>query len=183
MLKPIALIIVSMAIASCKTRSESTSDSKFLFDRSPSVDQFVVENQEQWLRSLTSDDLKQRYDSLVVFGDSLSDQGLLNKNTFGVMIKPDTYWKSRWSNGPNWVDYVANALAAETLNYAVGGAETRDKENFFERLVIPSLSSQIESFAKEKDRVVFDKTLVTIWIGANNYFNTKNEVAERNIIK
>ena len=169
----LSFTVVVVAIG-CKTASESKSDPKFLFDRGPSVNQFVLDDQEQWLRSQTSNEMQARFDHLVVFGDSLSDQGLLNKNTFGLMVKPDTFWKSRWSNGPNWVDYVSAALQTETMNYAVGGAETADKGNFFEGLVIPSLFSQLESFRKEKDRVNFDRTLVTIWIGPNNYFNEKN---------
>ena len=48
---------------------------------------------------------------LVVFGDSLSDNG----NTFSTAGLPKApYYNGRWTNGPNWVDYFLNSLVPKT---------------------------------------------------------------------
>src|ERR1700737_3669549 len=42
------------------------------------------------------------YQHLVVFGDSLSDNG----NSLALFhLPPPPYFDGRWTNGPNWVDY------------------------------------------------------------------------------
>jgi phospholipase/lecithinase/hemolysin len=44
------------------------------------------------------------FQDLVVFGDSLSDNG----NTFSTAGLPKApYYNGRWTNGPNWVDYFS----------------------------------------------------------------------------
>ena len=146
------------------------------------VDRFIKPYQESLLKPITTKlDALKRFKNLVVFGDSMSDQGLLNKNSFGLLVKPDTFWKSRWSNGPNWVDYVSKALNLATYNYAVGGAETRPKEKFYERFLIPDLFKQIKTF-KEKNLDLNPKeTLYVIWVGHNNYFWDKNAHVENTI--
>jgi hypothetical protein len=44
------------------------------------------------------------FQNLVVFGDSLSDNG----NTLSSVGLPKApYYDGRWTNGPNWVDYFS----------------------------------------------------------------------------
>jgi phospholipase/lecithinase/hemolysin len=43
-----------------------------------------------------------KFRRLVVFGDSLSDNG---NPLFLFSLPQPPYYKGRWSNGPNWVDY------------------------------------------------------------------------------
>jgi phospholipase/lecithinase/hemolysin len=72
------------------------------------------------------------YQNLVVFGDSLSDNG----NTFSVVGLPKPpYYMGRWTNGPNWVDYfsqiagipdVTAFLQNRGTNFAVGGSTSLD---------------------------------------------------------
>ena len=62
------------------------------------------------------------YDSLISFGDSLSDTG-------SGPPTPPTYG-GRFSNGPVWQEQLAGSLglsAAQTHNYAIGGAMTGDR--------------------------------------------------------
>ena len=68
------------------------------------------------------------YSNLVVFGDSLSDTGNIN-TLYGTIAPP--YYDGRYSNGPIYVDVMANALGLSSLNslsggtnYAYGGATT-----------------------------------------------------------
>lgn len=71
------------------------------------------------------------YSSLTVFGDSLSDTGNLHIATgFGI---PAPYFNGRISDGPNWIDVLADYLglpegAVPSLgggnNYAFAGART-----------------------------------------------------------
>lgn len=143
------------------------------------VNSLVKERQEFLLNSISHN--KNDYKNIVVFGDSLSDHGRLNKNTFGLMVKPDTYWKSRWSNGPNWVDYVANALNLKIFNYAVGGAETRPSRKFWQRFVSHDLNTQIRTYRKEKHSFDPSKTLYVLWIGHNNYLGAHNNDAQKTV--
>ena len=68
------------------------------------------------------------FQNLVVFGDSLSDNG----NTFiSVGLPKAPYYDGRWTNGPNWVDYFSQLagipdasafLRNRGTNFAVGGS-------------------------------------------------------------
>lgn len=68
-------------------------------------------------------------DELVVFGDSVSDNGTLAQLTKGQA--PETF-----TNGRIWSDYLAEELGAAQLNFAVAGAQ-----------VVGHDSPQLEGFA------------------------------------
>lgn len=56
-----------------------------------------------------------------VFGDSLSDDGNLFDLTRGL-IPPSPFYAQRFSNGPVWVEYLAQRLNTPLFNFAYGGA-------------------------------------------------------------
>ncbi|MBF0112690.1 MAG: hypothetical protein HQK74_08145, partial [Desulfamplus sp.] len=63
------------------------------------------------------------FKNIVVFGDSLSDNG----NLFSITEYPsEPYYQGRISNGPVWYDYLVEELGVTgiTLNYAYAGAQT-----------------------------------------------------------
>ena len=61
------------------------------------------------------------FSSVVVFGDSLSDNG----NVFAATgFFPPAPYAQRFSNGPVAVEYMASALGLPLVNYAHGGATT-----------------------------------------------------------
>jgi phospholipase/lecithinase/hemolysin len=66
------------------------------------------------------------FSTMIVFGDSLSDTGRLYALTDGGFPMERAYWNGRQSNGPVWVEYLANRLLLQTKpqNYAVIGALT-----------------------------------------------------------
>lgn len=108
-----------------------------------------------------------RLNGLVVFGDSLSDNGNAG----------------RFSNGPIWVEIVAGRIGAELKpsrlggsNYAVGGARVQGGAS--------DLRSQIASYlAKRRGRAEAD-ALHVVWGGADDVLaagcQPGNDVAPRN---
>lgn len=76
------------------------------------------------------------FSSLTFFGDSYSDTGNLSLLTGGTQPPTPPYAPGRFSNGPVWVDYFAQALGrpadaapvfltrAASGNYAIGGARS-----------------------------------------------------------
>lgn len=77
-----------------------------------------------FLAALQSTYAKSAFSKLVVFGDSLNDRGNMAQFTGGVFPAPPNYVYGRQSNGPVWVEYLAQRLELSTQieNYAVVGA-------------------------------------------------------------
>ena len=82
----IVTALLPLLLLGCGPQQEETSQQKWLFDNSPTVDFMVLPNQDQQLSGLTSETLASSFDTVVGFGDSLSDTGNLNRNTFGIFI-------------------------------------------------------------------------------------------------
>jgi phospholipase/lecithinase/hemolysin len=121
---------------------------------------------------------------VVVFGDSLSDSGNVFAATKPVLAKAipvsPPYFQGRFSNGPVWVDILAEQLGLPLrpflqggTNFAFGGAATGfDRPDLFEndvRVLIPSLRTQVTTFLVQH---LFDKAdpaaLYIVWGGAND---------------
>ena len=119
------------------------------------------------------------YDGLVVFGDSLSDQGNVAA-VFGTdpdqVIDGNSYVPSlpyasgTFTNGATWVDGLASALGVSAspsllggTNYAFGGASTRDESNGS-----PSLLSQLGMYLQATGGVASASSLYVVAGGGNN---------------
>jgi phospholipase/lecithinase/hemolysin len=75
------------------------------------------------LSALFSMSTAQAYDKLVVFGDSLADNGNIYGAIFGYLpTKP--YFNGRFSNGPVSVEVMADKLGIPLVDYAFGGASS-----------------------------------------------------------
>lgn len=106
---------------------------------------------------------------IVSFGDSLTDTGNLYAAT-GQPAAP--YYQGRFSNGPVWVEYLANQLgvAAPTpsllggTNYAWAGAATGDGIN---ANGVPNTGMQISTYLASNTPTATQ--LFTIWAGANDF--------------
>jgi phospholipase/lecithinase/hemolysin len=113
-----------------------------------------------------------RFENLVVFGDSLSDNG----NALALDLMPATplYIDGRFSNGPNWVDYfplVAPSVAhfgpvtaffapqpsGHPTNFAIGGSTSAH------------LHAQIDAYLASLGKNRGASDLCVIWIGANDF--------------
>jgi len=117
------------------------------------------------------------YDSIFVFGDSLSDSG----NVFTVTdllvpgsgIPPAPYFDGRFTNGPNYVDRLAQklGLSAEALlrggtNLAIGGATASPTGPF------PiSLVDQRDLYLALSGNQARAQGLYVTWIGSNDIQN------------
>lgn len=173
------LLSLASALSACGPSQELPNST--LMAEASRVASLVKPNQDQQLAELLPADLKP-YDKLIGFGDSLSDTGNLNRNTFGVFINKKVYWEGRWSNGPIWMEYLAGALRIDWQNYSVGAAETREKPLLNpQRAVIPGLGRQVDAFIKEYKGRNLDKTLIAMWIGSNNYLNEGNDKPEQSV--
>jgi phospholipase/lecithinase/hemolysin len=124
---------------------------------------------------------------IVVFGDSLSDTG----NVFAASkndpsLKPDPpsppYFQGRMSNGPVWVEHLADMLGVERpaaslnggLNFAYAGATTEFGTRLRSSVAVPGqvqavdpIGRQIENFLAVRQRFAPDQ-LVVLWAGADD---------------
>ena len=106
----------------------------------------------------------QDYGRVVVFGDSLSDNGNL-----GPSAPPAPYVGGRFSNGPTWVEQLGYTLAHPggnvngSIDYAFGGARTDNQAS------PPGMQVQLSMYTGAGG-TFHGNDLVTVWGGANNLF-------------
>lgn len=126
------------------------------------------------------------FNSLVVFGDSLSDVGdspsavtSLYKVLGGVCARPcPPYDDGRFSNGPVASEYLAEALfpgAVNTANfasYAVAGATTGNENsgNDIEPVFnLPGMQQEVNLYMSNSGSAADPNALYLLWGGANDY--------------
>jgi phospholipase/lecithinase/hemolysin len=103
------------------------------------------------------------FGNIVVFGDSLSDNGNFYA-LYPSWIPLEYYYQGRFSNGPVWVEYLTDEdfLDCNLVDNAYGGATT-------DGITPPGLISQVSTYIGST--TVEDNTLFIIWIGANDFLN------------
>ena len=111
----------------------------------------------------------QSYDRLVVFGDSLSDNG----NLYAISGQPTSppYYQGRFSNGPVFTEllgfnagrYTAGAPVTGSVNYAFGGARTDNAA------LPPGMRNQLLAYTGGGGTFGAND-LVSVLGGANNLF-------------
>jgi phospholipase/lecithinase/hemolysin len=123
--------------------------------------------------------LANTYSSILAFGDSLSDNGIYQGypgGTPGNINPSDTYGFYRFSNGPNWVEYLAGPshLNVPLLDFAYGGATTA-YDNPAAGLSITGLQWQVATYQGVFGTIA-PTTLVTLWAGGNDMFNLRSPI-------
>jgi len=118
---------------------------------------------------------------VVVFGDSLSDNGNLYEYLDHQLPVSPPYYQGRFSNGPVWIELLMKQLypinaQAHLSDYAFGGSgiSADENDNF-------SLNNQIKKYLIDNNGLASSSSLYVVWIGANNYFNlpdNQNEAVE-----
>jgi phospholipase/lecithinase/hemolysin len=112
--------------------------------------------------------------SIVVFGDSLSDTGLIYSATAHTVPASPPYYQGRFSNGPVWTEYLAKNLNDKNLiNYAVGGASTNGIQQHF-----VNLSVQVALYVTNHvfdDSKEWGEPLYILWSGPNDYWTEKGD--------
>jgi phospholipase/lecithinase/hemolysin len=118
---------------------------------------------------------KPSFEDIVIFGDSLSDEGNLYARNHGIMPVDPPYYKGRFSNYEVWADVMTNLFAGQhkVTNSAVGGEVIKLHLGKY----LPwDLGESIYAYLAEylKNNFTFKQsssTLFIIWIGGNDYLN------------
>lgn len=117
---------------------------------------------------------------IVVFGDSLSDNGNLFEAMKHQLPQSPPYFAGRFSNGPVWVEllaetYFPNNPAAHLSDYAYGGAgvSANDDED-----VLFTLKKEVDTYLLAHNDQASEDSLFVLWIGANNYLGMPAEMDE-----
>lgn len=122
------------------------------------------------------------FDKLIVFGDSLSDTGNVFAATGGLAPPSPAFYQGRFSNGPNWVDFLAEDLGVEvdlapmpgtaldgSVNFAIGGTQSGPANPLPVPggPTLPGALGQINQYLADFD--VDPAALHVVWTGANDY--------------
>jgi phospholipase/lecithinase/hemolysin len=113
------------------------------------------------------------YSALVVYGDSLSDNG----NLFSAIgYPPAPYFDGRFSNGPVAAEQLAAALGVPLLDFAVGGA-TSGIGNYVDmgtqttpgKLNLPGMQLELAASIPILTPPLTSTALFMVWGGANDF--------------
>ena len=104
-----------------------------------------------------------QFNAIVSFGDSLSDTGNLYENVLKFAVDWELYYQGRLSNGPLWIEYLADVLGlgGALHNFAFAGAKTGAQ------ILLPGLLSQVDTYLGQA--VPSPETLFAVWVGAMNF--------------
>lgn len=110
--------------------------------------------------------------NIVVFGDSLSDNGNLYEYMNHQLPPSPPYFEGRFTNGPVWVEHVIASYfpespASHLLDYAYGGAGVSEEEGDDE--VLFTLRREVNDYLTAHHDKASADSLFVVWIGANNY--------------
>jgi outer membrane lipase/esterase len=132
------------------------------------------------------------FSRVVVFGDSLSDNGnlfALTSTLFGpanAVPQPDAYFQGRFSNGPAAVEVMAQAMGLPLTNLAYGGATTGLGSGPLPGLPVNTgVLGQVATFAAQLGGQPADPAgLYVVWGGPNDfeYLGATAAVAQQAIV-
>ena len=114
-----------------------------------------------------------RFDTMIIFGDSMSDNGNLYRFMWNKFPVSPPYFGGRFSNGRLWIEQVFESYFPKEYkeglqNYAVGGAGAV----FSYKQILPyTLGVELKNYLYWNTYGKKETSLYTIWIGANNYIN------------
>lgn len=126
--------------------------------------------------------------TLLVFGDSLSDSGLAWQHSLtqgGDAVPPSPpYWQGRFSNGPVAVEVMAQTLGYTLDNRAWGGATT-DTRNIlhggFGDFDLTGVQSQVRQYLQASPSIAAQDQVV-LWAGANDLFISRSPAGIERIL-
>lgn len=117
--------------------------------------------------------------NIVVFGDSLSDNGNLYEFMRHQLPQSPPYYEGRFSNGPVWIEhliatYFPDNPALHLQDYAFGGAGVSEEDDDDD--VLFTLRREIKTYLLAHADKASEDSLFVVWIGANNYLGMPNEI-------
>lgn len=121
-----------------------------------------------------------KYESIMVFGDGLSDMGRWGKLTnYQYPPAAHGFFESRWTNGKVWVEHFADSLDLKlTLenNYSMGGATTglynineplRTALGLDSTAMLQGMLAQVQTYLVSNPEIS-EKTLFILWAGGHD---------------
>ncbi|RUS15153.1 GDSL lipase/esterase [Endogone sp. FLAS-F59071] len=111
---------------------------------------------------------------IVVFGDSYSDSGFAYAFTNETIPISPPYAK-KFSNGPVWVEYLAQMMDLHLENYACGGATTDNNavQGTLGSKIVPGIAQQISNYyfptLTPSKEATLDEVLYIIWANGNDF--------------
>lgn len=117
---------------------------------------------------------------IVVFGDSLSDNGNLYEFMNHQLPQSPPYYEGRFSNGPVWVEYLVSSYFPQNAkkhleDYAVGGSGVSEDA---EDDVLFTLKKQVATYLIAHEDKASEDSLYIVWIGANNYLGLPSDTEQ-----
>ena len=118
--------------------------------------------------------------NIVVFGDSLSDNGNLYEFMKHQLPPSPPYFAGRFSNGPVWIEHLIASYfpenpSAHLLDYAFGGAGVSEEDG---EDVLFTLKREVDSYLLAHNDKASADSLFVVWIGANNYLAMPGDVEQ-----
>lgn len=118
--------------------------------------------------------------NIVVFGDSLSDNGNLYEFMKHQLPPSPPYFEGRFSNGPVWIEHlIASYFPTDPnehlLDYAFGGAGVSEEDGDD---VLFTLKREVDSYLLAHNDQASADSLYIVWIGANNYLGMPTEIEQ-----
>ncbi len=119
-------------------------------------------------------------DKMVVFGDSLSDNGNLYEYMKHQIPLSPPYYEGRFTNGPVWVEllmqkYYPRHWESSLLDYAFGGAGVAGEGMEDEDDTLFTLRQEIDSYLLAHADKADENSLYVVWMGSNNYLAIPDE--------
>ena len=123
--------------------------------------------------ALTASAVASSFSALVVFGDSLSDNG----NLYSLIgYPPAPYYEGRFSNGPVSSEQLAANLGVPLYDFAVGGA-TSGVGNYVDggtqtspgALGLPGMQAELAEAGPLLASPIVPSSLFEVWGGANDF--------------
>ena len=129
---------------------------------------------------------KNRFSTIVSFGDSLSDTDATYNFLQKVIPSTKTWYFGHFTNGWTWPEYAADTLGAMPYNEAWGGAGVNkqplknifwEEYNVRQKLLgayLPALNAEVDYYHQRVTEEAArnpDKTLYTFLIGGNDFVN------------
>ncbi|KAE8208237.1 hypothetical protein CF327_g7143 [Tilletia walkeri] len=129
--------------------------------------------------------LRSHFGSVVVFGDSLSDNGNVFRLTNHTWPEDKAYYRGRFSNGPVWIEQLAKEIglllhptrgtSADLLDLAYGGATVNNSRiqgytGYQSTIPVPSVLSQVRTYLKSSSKRSISRSLFVVTGGSNDAF-------------
>lgn len=140
-------------------------------DRSMRVDERVKAGQQDWLKGKVLDPDQLEMQNLLVFGDSYVDLGNLAAQA-PLLAPAQVFWRSRWSDGPIFLDYVQPALNWKLASFAFAEKQSPKATEIPEtslRDQVRAVEAQLKALPKK------DATLILLWLGPGQALSQKEK--------